>query len=221
MPDLLPHPGAPRGDTRSNQGELVGDEYERSTTIWVDALHRDGYALRRGSVGSSPASSNQVPREGFPVFLCWPADLDSWGSSTSVEEVEDMSMTDPVADMLTRLRNANQALHDKVDIPSSKLKLEIAKILKEEGFLKNFKLIEDKKQGLLRIYMKYGPGNKRILTSLERVSRPGLRVYAKRKGSSRPERGLGITILSTSRGVMTNKKAEELGVGGEVLCYIQ
>jgi len=138
-----------------------------------------------------------------------------------LKEVEDMSMTDPVADMLTRLRNANQALHDKVDIPSSKLKLEIAKIMKEEGFLKNFKLIEDKKQGILRIYLKYGPGNKRMLANLERVSRPGLRVYAKRKSSSRPERGLGIRILSTSRGVMTDKKAEELGVGGEVLCHIQ
>jgi small subunit ribosomal protein S8 len=138
-----------------------------------------------------------------------------------LKEVEDMSMTDPVADMLTRLRNANQALHDKVDVPSSKLKLEIAKIMKEEGFLKNFKLIEDKKQGILRIYLKYGPGNKRMLTNLERVSRPGLRVYAKRKGSSRPARGLGIRIFSTSRGVMTDKKAEELGVGGEVLCHIQ
>lgn len=132
-----------------------------------------------------------------------------------------MSMTDPVADMLTRLRNANQALHDKVDIPSSKLKLEIAKIMKEEGFLKNFKLIDDKKQGILRIYLKYGSGNKRILTSLQRVSRPGLRVYAKRKGSPKSGSGMGIAILSTSLGLMTDKKAEEMGVGGEVLCYIQ
>ena len=132
-----------------------------------------------------------------------------------------MSMTDPVADMLTRLRNANQALHDKVDIPSSKLKLEIAKIMKEEGFLKNFKLIDDKKQGILRIYLKYGSGNKRILTTLQRVSRPGLRVYAKRKGSPKSGSGMGIAILSTSLGLMTDKKAEEMGVGGEVLCYIQ
>jgi small subunit ribosomal protein S8 len=132
-----------------------------------------------------------------------------------------MSMTDPIADMLTRLRNANQALHDKVDVPSSKLKLEIARILKEEGFLKNFKLIEDKKQGILRIYLKYGPGNRRILTSLARVSRPGLRVYANRKSLSKTDRGLGIAILSTSVGLMTNKKAEEIGLGGEVICHIQ
>jgi small subunit ribosomal protein S8 len=130
-------------------------------------------------------------------------------------------MTYPVADMLTRLRNANQALHDKVDIPSSKLKLEIAKVMKEEGFLKNFKLIDDKKQGILRIYLKYGSGNKRILTNLQRVSRPGLRVYAKKKGSPKFGSGMGIAILSTSLGLMTDKKAEEMGVGGEVLCYIQ
>lgn len=137
------------------------------------------------------------------------------------EGVDNMSMTDPIADMLTRLRNANRALHDKVDMPSSKLKLEIAKIMKEEGFLKNFRLIDDKKQGILRIYMKYGPGDKRILMNLARVSRPGLRVYVTRKRMAKSKKVLGISILSTSKGVMTDKRAEEVGVGGEVICYIQ
>jgi small subunit ribosomal protein S8 len=132
-----------------------------------------------------------------------------------------MSMTDPIADMLTRVRNANQALHDKVDMPSSKLKLEIAKILKEEGFLKNFKLIDDKKQDILRIYLKYGPGNQRILMNLDRVSRPGLRVYVNKRRMARTRRGLGVRILSTSKGVMTDKQAEEMGVGGEIICHIQ
>jgi len=132
-----------------------------------------------------------------------------------------MSMTDPIADMLTRVRNANQALHDKVDIPSSKLKVEIAKIMKEEGLIKNFKPIEDKKQGLLRIYLKYGPGNRRILTSLERISRPGLRVYVKKREMAKSKKGLGVAVISTSKGVMTDKKAEEMGLGGEFICYIQ
>jgi len=132
-----------------------------------------------------------------------------------------MSMTDPIADMLTRMRNANQALHDKVDIPSSKLKVEIARIMKEEGLVKNFKLIEDKKQGILRIYLKYGPVNKRTLASLERVSRPGLRVYVKKREMAKAKKGLGVAVISTSKGVMTDRKAEEMGLGGELLCYIQ
>ncbi len=131
-----------------------------------------------------------------------------------------MSMTDPVADMLTRIRNANQALHDKVDIPASKLKIEIAKVMKEEGFLKNFKLIDDKKQGILRLYLRFGPANKRYIGHLERVSRPGLRVYSKKKGIAKSKRVMGIAIISTSKGVLTDRKAEEMGVGGEVMCYI-
>jgi len=132
-----------------------------------------------------------------------------------------MSMTDPIADMLTRVRNANRALHDKVDIPSSKLKLQIAKIMKEEGLVKNFKVIEDKKQGVLRIYLKYGPGNQRILTRLERISRPGLRVYVKNKEMTKAKRGVGLAVISTSKGLMTDKRAQEMGLGGELICYIE
>ncbi|MDH7499621.1 MAG: 30S ribosomal protein S8 [candidate division NC10 bacterium] len=132
-----------------------------------------------------------------------------------------MSMTDSIADMLTRVRNANQALHDKVDIPSSKLKLEIAKIMKEEGLVKNYKMIEDKKQGILRIYLKYGPGNQRILTRLERISRPGLRVYVKKREMAKAKKGLGVAVVSTSKGVMTDKRAQEMGLGGELICYME
>jgi len=132
-----------------------------------------------------------------------------------------MSMTDPIADMLTRVRNANRALHDKVDIPSSKLKLQIAKIMKEEGLVKNFKVIEDKKQGVLRIYLKYGAGNQRILTRLERISRPGLRVYVKNKEMTKAKRGVGLAVISTSKGLMTDKRAQEMGLGGELICYIE
>jgi len=132
-----------------------------------------------------------------------------------------MSMTDSIADMLTRVRNANQALHDKVDIPSSKLKLEIAKIMKEEGLVKNFKMIEDKKQGILRIYLKYGPGNQRILSRLERISRPGLRVYVKKREMVKAKKGLGVAVVSTSKGVMTDKRAQEMGLGGEIICYME
>jgi small subunit ribosomal protein S8 len=138
-----------------------------------------------------------------------------------LSEVDFMSMTDPIADMLTRVRNANQALHDKVDVPSSKLKVEIAKVMKEEGLVKNFKLIDDKKQGILRIYMKYGAGNHRVLSRLERVSHPGLRVYVKKTELARTKRGLGVSVVSTSRGVMSDKKAQEMGLGGELICYLE
>lgn len=129
-------------------------------------------------------------------------------------------MTDPVADMLTRIRNANRALLEKADIPSSRVKVEIAKILKAEGFIKNFRLIDDRKQGTLRVYLKYGPGNQRILMDLQRVSRPGLRIYAKGPRIPRTMGGLGVTIVSTSKGIMTGREAAALGVGGEVLCQV-
>jgi small subunit ribosomal protein S8 len=129
-------------------------------------------------------------------------------------------MTDPLGDMLTRIRNANLALHEKVDIPASRVKVEIAKILRAEGYIKNFKLLETGPQGTLRIYLKYGPGNHRIITGLRRVSRPGLRVYAPSRRVPRVMSGLGIAILSTSQGIMTGRAAKERGVGGEVLCYV-
>lgn len=131
-----------------------------------------------------------------------------------------MSVTDPIADFLTRLRNANIATHEKVEVPSSSLKLEVAKILKEEGFIKSYKLIEDNKQGIIRINLKYGPNNERILSGLKRISKPGLRVYTKKDQIPSVMGGLGIAILSTPQGLMTDKAARAAQVGGEVLCYI-
>ncbi|MBI3987982.1 MAG: 30S ribosomal protein S8 [candidate division NC10 bacterium] len=131
-----------------------------------------------------------------------------------------MSMTDPIADMLTRMRNANQALHEEVDIPLSTLKVEIAKILKQEGFIKGYKVIEGKPQGTLRVFLKYGPGNERVINELSRASKPGRRVYAGARKIPKVKAGLGVAILSTSKGVMTAEEAKAAGVGGEVLCYV-
>jgi small subunit ribosomal protein S8 len=131
-----------------------------------------------------------------------------------------MNMTDPVADMLSRIRNGVRAKLNKVDIPSSKLKVEIARILKDEGYVSNFKNIEDEKQGLLRVYLKYGPGMERVITDVQRVSRPGCRIYCGKDAIPRVYGGLGINILSTSRGVMTGKTAAREGVGGEILCNV-
>ena len=129
-------------------------------------------------------------------------------------------MTDPIADMLTRVRNANLVIHDKVHIPASKVKVEIAKVLREEGYIKNFKVLEVDNRRVLRIYMKYGPGDQRIITGLRRVSRPGLRVYATSRRLPRVLNGLGVAILSTSQGIMTERAAADRGAGGEVLCYV-
>lgn len=131
-----------------------------------------------------------------------------------------MSMTDPIADMLTRIRNANQALLERVDIPASRLKVEIAKILKAEGFIRAYKLIDDNKQGILRVYLKFGPGNQRIIQGLRRVSRPGLRVYRKAAQIPNVMSGLGTAIVSTSQGLMTGRAARQRALGGEVLCYV-
>ena len=131
-----------------------------------------------------------------------------------------MTMTDPIADMLTRIRNANLVKHDSVDIPASNLKKSLANILLEEGFIKGFDVIEDGKQGLIRVQMKYGPDKERVITGLKRISKPGLRVYAKRDDVQKVLGGLGIAVISTSNGVITDKKARKAGVGGEVICYV-
>jgi small subunit ribosomal protein S8 len=130
-----------------------------------------------------------------------------------------MTMTDPVSDLLTRIRNASDAKHETVDIPSSQLKLEIARILKEEGYISNYSLIQDSKQGIIRIQLRYA-GKDSVISSIERISRPGCRVYTGKSEIPSVLGGLGICILSTSRGVLTGKQAQEKGVGGEVLCYI-
>lgn len=131
-----------------------------------------------------------------------------------------MVMTDPIADMLTRVRNANSAKHDSVDIPVSKLKVEVARILKEEGYVRDYKVIDDGKHGFLRVYLKYGANKQLVISGIKRISKPGLRVYAKKDEIPRVLGGLGIAILSTSQGVMTDKMARKERIGGEVLCYV-
>ena len=132
-----------------------------------------------------------------------------------------MHITDPIADMLTRIRNANNAKHDTVDVPASNMKKSIAQILLDEGYIKNFQIIDDGTQGVIRISLKYNnPGKEKVITGLRRVSKPGLRVYAGAEELPRVLRGLGIAIVSTSKGIMTDKKARELNVGGEVLAFV-
>ncbi|BDG34214.1 30S ribosomal protein S8 [Parageobacillus sp. VR-IP] len=131
-----------------------------------------------------------------------------------------MVMTDPIADMLTRIRNANMVRHEKLEVPASKMKREIAEILKREGFIRDYEYIEDNKQGILRIFLKYGPNNERVITGLKRISKPGLRVYVKAHEVPRVLNGLGIAILSTSQGILTDKEARQKGTGGEVIAYV-
>ena len=131
-----------------------------------------------------------------------------------------MQITDPIADMLTRIRNANNAKHDTVDVPASNMKKSIAQILLDEGYIKNFQLIDDGTQGVIRISLKYGAGKEKVISGLRRVSKPGLRVYAGADELPKVLRSLGIAIVSTSKGIMTDKKAREAHVGGEVLAFI-
>ena len=131
-----------------------------------------------------------------------------------------MHITDPIADMLTRIRNANNAKHDTVDVPASHMKQSIAQILLEEGYIKNFQLIDNGTQGVIRVTLKYGAGKEKVISGLRRVSKPGLRVYAGADELPKVLRGLGIAIVSTSKGVMTDKKAREAHVGGEVLAFV-
>lgn len=131
-----------------------------------------------------------------------------------------MVMTDPIADMLTRIRNANLVGHEKVEIPGSNIKRSIAEILKREGYIRDTEFIADDKQGVIRVFMKYGKNQERVITGLKRISKPGLRVYAAHDNIPRVLGGLGTAILSTSQGIMTDKDARGAKIGGEVLCYI-
>lgn len=131
-----------------------------------------------------------------------------------------MSLTDPIGDMLTRIRNAILVRKKEVSIPSSRMKVEIAKVLKEEGYIQNFKAVDDNKQGILSITLKYTDENQSAITGLRRVSKPGCRIYCNRESIPKVLHGLGVVIISTSEGVATGKKCEEMGVGGEVLCHI-
>lgn len=129
-------------------------------------------------------------------------------------------MTDPIADMLTRIRNGNSVKHESVDVPASNIKKEIAQILLDEGFIKGYDVIEDGKQGIIRIELKYGSHGEKVISGIKRISKPGLRVYVKSDEIPRVLGGLGIAILSTSKGIMTDNKARKEGIGGEVLCYV-
>jgi small subunit ribosomal protein S8 len=131
-----------------------------------------------------------------------------------------MMITDPIADMLTRIRNANGVKHATVDVPASNMKKRLAEILVEEGFIKSFDVIEDNKQGIIRIELKYGQDKQRVISGLKRISKPGLRVYAKGNEVPKVLGGLGIAVISTSNGIITDRKARQLGVGGEVICYV-
>ena len=131
-----------------------------------------------------------------------------------------MTMTDPIADMLTRIRNANTAGHDTVEIPASKMKKSIAQILKDEGFINDFEVIEDGKQGIIKVTMKYAANKEKVISGIKKISKPGLKVYAKAEDVPRVLGGLGIAIISTSKGVISDKEARKLGIGGEVICYV-
>ncbi|MGL5753810.1 MAG: 30S ribosomal protein S8 [Paraclostridium sp.] len=131
-----------------------------------------------------------------------------------------MTMTDPIADMLTRIRNANMVKHETVDVPASNMKKELARILLEEGFIRGYDVIEDGKQGIIRIQLKYGQIGERVITGLKRISKPGMRVFAAKEELPKVLNGLGISIISTSKGILTDKQARNEGVGGEVICYV-
>jgi small subunit ribosomal protein S8 len=131
-----------------------------------------------------------------------------------------MSMTDPIADLLTRIRNANMVRHESLEVPASKIKKDIAEILKNEGFIKDVEYIEDDKQGIIRVFLKYGKNNERVISGLKRISKPGLRSYVKSDEVPKVLNGLGIAIISTSEGLITDKEARAKKIGGEVLAYI-
>ena len=131
-----------------------------------------------------------------------------------------MTMTDPIADMLTRIRNANVVKHETVDVPASNMKKELSRILLEEGFIRGYDVIEDGKQGIIRIQLKYGQAGERVISGLKRISKPGMRVYAAKDEVPKVLNGLGISIISTSKGILTDRQARKENVGGEVICYV-
>ena len=131
-----------------------------------------------------------------------------------------MTMTDPIADMLTRIRNANVVKHETVDVPASNMKKELSRILLEEGFIRGYDVIEDGEQGIIRIQLKYGQSGERVISGLKRISKPGMRVYAAKDEIPKVLNGLGISVISTSKGVLTDKQARKENVGGEVICYV-
>jgi small subunit ribosomal protein S8 len=146
---------------------------------------------------------------------------DSWHKKGQlVKGIIRMSMTDPISDMLTRVRNASQALHDRVEVPASKVKVELARVLHEEGFIRSYRILEDNKQGIIRIYLKYSETEERVISGIKRISKPGRRVYVNKSSLPRVLGGLGVAVVSTSQGVMTDRTCRKSNVGGEVLCHV-
>lgn len=131
-----------------------------------------------------------------------------------------MAMTDPIADMLTRIRNANSVYHEKVEIPGSKIKTAIADVLKQEGYIRDYTFAQDNKQGILTVFLKYGANREKVITDIQRISKPGLRQYSKKKDLPRVLGGLGVAIISTSKGIVSDKQARKLGLGGEIIAYV-
>lgn len=131
-----------------------------------------------------------------------------------------MVMTDPIADMLTRIRNANVVNHEKVDVPASNMKKALAEIFKSEGFIRDYQSIDDEKQGVIRVFLKYGPNREKVITGIKRISKPGLRVYVGKDELPKVLGGLGVAVVSTTKGLMSDKQARQAGLGGEVICYI-
>ncbi|HHY70917.1 MAG TPA: 30S ribosomal protein S8 [Thermoanaerobacterales bacterium] len=131
-----------------------------------------------------------------------------------------MAMTDVIADMLTRIRNANDVGHPEVEIPCSNMKKSIAKVLKDEGYIRDFEIVDDGKQGVIKVYLKYGPNKQKVITGIKRISKPGLRIYANKNEIPKVMGGLGTVILSTSKGIITDKEARREQIGGEVICYV-
>ena len=131
-----------------------------------------------------------------------------------------MVMTDPIADFLTRIRNANTVMHQTVEIPASKSKVRLSEILKDEGFIKDFEVVEDNKQGVIRLFLKYSENKEKVISGLKRISKPGLRVYCKKDEVPKVLGGLGVAIVSTSKGMVTDREARNVGLGGEVVCYV-
>jgi small subunit ribosomal protein S8 len=233
MPFVLPRIGVKRRDPRRFEVVLV-EEQSLVVHRWPSATkNKKGPQLMSKQLcdvglasGQRPGTRDQRPR--FWVEQRPTAEVESkplqvlrkTRSERVAEEKQTMRLTDPVADMLARIRNAITARHQKVDIPASKLKVEIARILKEEGYISNYKPTEEEGHKVIRIYLKYGSNNEAAISNVERVSRPGCRVYVRRTEIPRVLGGLGINILTTPKGVMTGRQARKQGLGGELLCQV-
>jgi small subunit ribosomal protein S8 len=215
--NFFPEKAAPKGQfCRCRPGDL-----DESRTLWCANVLFDFFFLKEKETGWRKVMGNWAPRASG--LLHWPRYLAAEaaaGRNSKNRRITQMHITDPVADMLTRIRNANSAKHDTVDVPASKMKKSIAQILLDEGYIKSFNVVDDGLQGMIRITLKYNAGKEKVITGLRRVSKPGLRVYVGADELPRVLRGLGIAIISTSKGVMTDKKARELHVGGEVLAFV-